>query len=64
MSKAHPIDKFNVTKNNYEKMLDNQDFFEYCYEYWMDEMPYGTAKARTGDPGQWLFDKLEEELCV
>jgi len=23
-----------------------------------DEMPYGTQKARTGDPYNWLLDKL------
>ena len=25
-------------------------------------MPYGTAKARTGDPAQWITDKLETEF--
>ena len=23
------------------------------------EMPYGTAKARDGDPAQWMFDYVE-----
>lgn len=28
------------------------------YEYYEDEMPYGTMKARDGDPEQWLFNKV------
>ena len=24
------------------------------------EMPYGVAKARTGDPDTWILDKVEE----
>ena len=30
------------------------------YRMYLDtgEMPYGTAKARTGDPDQWMFDQL------
>ncbi len=27
------------------------------------EMPYGVAKARTGDPDEWILDKMEEEAC-
>jgi len=25
------------------------------------EMPYGTAKARTGDPDEWIYQQLEKE---
>ena len=25
-------------------------------------MPYGVAKARDGDPSQWISDKLDDEL--
>lgn len=25
------------------------------------EMPYGTAKARDGDPDQWILDRVGEE---
>ena len=28
-------------------------------EFWKD-MPYGTAKARTGDPANWIGDKMED----
>ena len=33
--------------------------FEKLFDYFSDEMPYGTQKARTGDPDQWIFDKLD-----
>ena len=28
------------------------------YEYYSDEMPYGVAKARTGEPDEWIEDRL------
>lgn len=28
--------------------------------YYRDEMPYGTKKYRTGDPGEWIFEKLSD----
>ena len=27
-----------------------------------EEMPYGTAKARTGDPIDWLTNRIQEEM--
>lgn len=37
--------------------------FEKLYEYYLDsgEMPYGVAKARTGTPDEWIYDRLEQE---
>ena len=32
----------------YKKLLD----------YYADEMPYGIAKCRTGEPDSWILDKL------
>lgn len=36
------------------------------YEWFMDEMPYGVQKFRTGDPDSWLADRphLVEELIA
>lgn len=36
------------------------DIFDKLFTYYCNsgEMPYGTAKARDGDPGQWIFDAL------
>jgi hypothetical protein len=38
------------------------DMYQELYEYFLDsgEMPYGTAKARDGDPYEWIFNKLDE----
>lgn len=32
--------------------------WEMIYNHFQDEMPYGTQKARTGDPYQWIADKM------
>ena len=32
--------------------------FDYLYEKSSDEMPYGTQKARDGDPYEWLDDNV------
>lgn len=36
-----------------------EDYFGQLCEYFSDEMPYGTMKARDGDPYIWLANKLE-----
>jgi hydroxymethylglutaryl-CoA reductase len=33
-----------------------RDFFEYFLG--SGEMPYGVAKARTGDPYEWIFQRI------
>lgn len=37
-----------------------EDNFEELFEYYMstNQMPYGTAKARTGDPFTWIQHRL------
>lgn len=32
--------------------------YEKLFSIYMREMPYGTAKARTGDPYQWISNKI------
>ena len=39
-------------------------YYDNLFDFYMDDMPYGVAKARTGDPDQWILDRLEEELGV
>ena len=36
--------------------------YEYLYELFLPQMPYGTAKARTGDPMKFIFDRLERRI--
>ena len=37
------------------------DLGEALYEYFLNsgDMPYGTAKARDGDPDQWIYDRMD-----
>ncbi len=42
--------------------LDDRDCNYALFVYYMDEMPYGTQKARTGDPYEWLFERLSRVL--
>jgi hypothetical protein len=34
------------------------DQYEKLYEIFENEMPYGTKKARTGDPYKFIYDRL------
>jgi len=36
------------------------DLYSKVFDHFCFEMPYGTAKARTGDPYEWLGDRLGE----
>ena len=61
----HIINKFKHETKNFVagQDLDN-DLYEALYDYYSDngEMPYGVAKARTGDPFTWVTDKFADEL--
>jgi hypothetical protein len=40
--------------------------FDELYDHYTNngEMPYGVAKARDGDPSDWIYDRLRQELNV
>ena len=40
--------------------LDDPILMEDLYKHFQEEMPYGTQKARTGDPDEYIYDKLED----
>jgi len=40
----------------------SDDLFHALYDYYFDDMPYGTKKARTGDPYEWVSDRFYQEL--
>ena len=62
-------------KNEYEKVkailikhdslnmdidqLDDDKLLEDLYGHFQDQMPYGTQKARDGDPDEFIYDALE-----
>lgn len=45
-----------------DDILDDAYLYDALYEHYLPEMPYGTAKARTGDPGEFVFDSLVRDL--
>ena len=36
--------------------------FQALYDYYFDDMPYGTKKARDGDPYEWISDRFAEDM--
>ena len=40
--------------------LDDPILMQDLFNHFVEEMPYGTQKARTGDPDEYIYDKLED----
>ena len=63
----HILGRFKHEVKNFEDNGDlNDELYHALYDYYSDngEMPYGVAKARDGDPYNWISDKLGQELGV
>ncbi len=43
-------------------LTDFPKLYDKLYESLILEMPYGTAKGRTGDPVEWITDHLHRYL--
>lgn len=59
------LEKYNIhTQEDFDAQTENDDLYEELYDYWVGtgQMPYGTMKARDGDPGQWVFDATWNNL--
>lgn len=63
----HVLNRFKHEVKQFEQTgdLDN-DLYEALFDYYMDsgEMPYGVAKARTGDPYNWVVDRLSADTGI
>ena len=59
---SHP--DFNVEKFMRGEADISSRLYEDLYEIYAHEMPYGTAKARTGDPIAFISDRLFEVLAM
>jgi hypothetical protein len=63
----HLLDRFRYEIRQFQQtgQLDN-DLYDALFDYYSHsgEMPYGVAKARTGDPMNWISDRLGKELGV
>ena len=40
--------------------IDDTKLMQDLYEHFQEQMPYGTQKARTGDPDEYIYNKLED----
>ena len=40
--------------------LDDPILMQDLYMHFQEDMPYGTQKARDGDPDEYIYDKLED----
>jgi hypothetical protein len=62
---GHILSRFKNEVKRFEagEDLDN-DLYYALFDYYSDagEMPYGVAKARDGDPYEWITDRLDQEL--
>ena len=70
MNKTFPISKeavwdiLNGLLEMYDPMYkSDRTYYDVLFEYYLEEMPYGVAKARDGDPEQWLYHRLEREFA-
>ena len=41
-------------------IYDNEKLYDELYEYFLEDMPYGTQKARDGDPVEWITMRLDD----
>ena len=51
--------KHNVLNKDIED-LDDPILMEDLYNHFQEDMPYGTQKARDGDPDEFIYDRLED----
>jgi len=61
----HILNRFKAEVKAFEQGGDlDYDLYEALFDYYCDhgEMPYGTAKARTGDPYEWVTLRLDRDL--
>ena len=61
----HILDRFKHEVAKFEQGEDlDDDLYDALFDYYSNtgEMPYGTMKARTGDPYEWITDRLDQEL--
>ena len=63
----HIMNRFKNEVKRFQSGEDlDQDLYEALFDYYMDsgEMPYGVAKARSGDPYEWVTQRFDDEIGV
>jgi len=76
MNKPNKMFEKNITLSEYEEVkkilikhdvlhkdidqLDDEKLMQDLYTHFQEQMPYGTQKARDGDPDEFIYDALED----
>ena len=64
-----PLSEYDIVKNILIKhdalnldidQIDDTKLMQDLYEHFQEQMPYGTQKARTGDPDEFIYDALQD----
>lgn len=61
----HLLDRFKNEVKRFEAGEDlDGDLYDALFDYYANtgEMPYGTMKGRTGDPYEWVTQRLDQDL--
>jgi hypothetical protein len=58
----HICNRFGKEVRDFEESGDmSDDLYHALYDYYFDDMPYGTKKARDGDPYEWIADRFAQD---
>jgi len=61
----HILDTFKRDVRDFEETGEISDeLHNALYDYYFDDMPYGTKKARDGDPYEWVADRFGADLGI
>ena len=59
----HILNTFKRDVKDFEENDELSDeLYNALYDYYFDDMPYGTKKGRTGDPYEWVADRFAADL--
>ena len=59
----HIKDTFKRDVKDFTQTGDMSDaLYDALYDYYFDDMPYGTKKARDGDPHEWVSDRFAQDI--
>lgn len=57
---ATQIENLLAVRNGFASCSDFESLYEALFDVFMEDMPYGTAKGRTGDPVEWIDARIAE----